>query len=63
MVALCFFRYNFISSYKSLQVTPAVAAGLSKSVWDMKDQVLIMEKRAPKRCRHIPYEMQAANSN
>ena len=39
---------NFIRIHKSLRVTPAMAAGLSKTAWDMADLVRIMDERAPK---------------
>ena len=41
-------RRNFIRIHKSLRVTPAMAAGLSETVWDMDDLVRIMDERAPK---------------
>lgn len=48
MVALYTLWYNFIRIHKTLRVTPAMAAGLSKTVWDMDDLVRIMDERAPK---------------
>ena len=48
MVALYTVWYNFIRIHKSLRVTPAMAAGLSETVWDMDDLVRIMDERAPK---------------
>ena len=37
------------------QVTPAMQAGLSKTVWDMDDLVRIMNERAPKPGRPKTY--------
>ncbi len=48
MVALYTVWYNFIRIHKTLRVTPAMEAGLSKTVWDMEDLVRIMDERAPK---------------
>ncbi len=48
MVALYTVWYNFIRIHKTLRVTPAMEASLSKTVWDMEDLVRIMDERAPK---------------
>ena len=63
MVALYTFWYNFIRIHKSLRVTPAMEAGLSKTVWDMENLVRIMDERAPKPGPRGPYKNRAANSN
>ena len=55
MVALYTVWYNFIRIHKTLRVTPAMEAGLSKTVWDMKDLVWIMDERAPKPGRPKTY--------
>jgi len=36
-VALHFMYYNFVRIHKSLRVTPAMAAGISKKLWEIKD--------------------------
>ena len=58
MVALYTVWYNFIRIHKSLRVTPAMAAGLSETVWDMDDLVRIMDERAPKPGPRGPYKKQ-----
>ena len=63
MLAIQMVHYNFIRIHKSLRVTPAMAAGLSKTVWDMEDLVRIMDERAPKPGPRGPYKKRAANSN
>ena len=63
MVALYTHWYNFIRIHKTLKVTPAMEAGLSKTVWDMEDLVRIMDERAPKPGPRGPYKKRAANSN
>ena len=55
MVALYTVWYNFIRIHKTLRVTPAMEAGLSKTVWDMEDLVRIMDERAPKPGRPKTY--------
>ena len=54
MVALYTLWYNFIRIHKTLRVTPAMAAGLSETVWDMDDVVRIMDERAPKPGSAVP---------
>ena len=56
MVALYTVWYNFIRIHKTLRVTPAMEAGLSKTVWDMEDLVRIMDERAPKPGRPKTYK-------
>ena len=55
MVALYTVWYNFIRIHKTLRVTPAMEAGLSKTVWDMEGLVRIMDERAPKPGRPKTY--------
>ena len=55
MVALYTVWYNFIRIHKTLRVTPAMAAGLSETLWDMDDLVRIMDERAPKPGRPKTY--------
>ena len=56
MVALYAVWYNFIRLHKSLRATPAMAAGLSKTAWDVEDLVRIMDERAPKPGPRGPYK-------
>ena len=55
MVALYTVWYNFIRIHKTRRVTPAMEAGLSKTVWGMEDLVRIMDERAPKPGRPKAY--------
>ena len=61
MVALYTVWYNFIRIHKTLRVTPAMEAGLSKTVWDMDDLVRIMDERAPKPSPRGPYNKRNSN--
>ena len=43
-VALHFMHYNFCRTHKTLRMTPAMAAGLVTSPWDVDDIVALVEK-------------------
>ena len=48
-VALHFMHYNFVRIHKTLRTTPAMAAGVSNTLWSMNDVVnLIDAKEATK---------------
>ncbi len=36
-IALYFMQYNYCKIHSTLRVTPAMAAGLSKTVWEIED--------------------------
>lgn len=42
-VALHFFYYNFCRIHKTLKVTPAMAAGVTDRLWDIKDIVRLIK--------------------
>jgi hypothetical protein len=42
-IALNFMHYNFCKIHSTLRVTPAMAAGLSKSVWEIEDLVALID--------------------
>ena len=44
-VALFTTYYNFVRLYKTLRVTPAMAAGVSDRLWDVSDIVALVEAR------------------
>jgi IS1 family transposase len=52
-LALYFTFYNFVRMHKTLKCSPAMAAGLSKTLWSMEDIVALIDARAeaPKRPR------------
>jgi IS1 family transposase len=48
-VALNYFAYNFIKIHSSLRMTPAMAAGVTKKLWDVADLVdLLIESESKK---------------
>jgi hypothetical protein len=42
-VALHMMYYNFVRIYKTLRTTPAMAAGVTKKLWEMTDVVDVLE--------------------
>lgn len=42
-IALHFVYYNFVRIHKTLRVTPAMEAGLTKKLWDIKDIVELID--------------------
>jgi IS1 family transposase len=47
-LALYFMFYNFVRIHKTLKVTPAMAAGVSATLWTMEDIAERIEARRPK---------------
>jgi IS1 family transposase len=43
-VALHFMYYNFVRIHKTLRVTPAMAAGITKKLWTVEDLARLLEK-------------------
>lgn len=48
MVAIYTVWYNFIKMHKTLKMTPAMAAGVSQTLWSMEDLCQKMDAVAPK---------------
>lgn len=42
-MALHFMYYSFVRIHKSLRTSPAMAAGVSKRLWEMSDIVDVLE--------------------
>jgi hypothetical protein len=45
MIAIYFMHYNFVRIHQTLKVTPAMAAGVTKRLWEMSDIVDVIEAR------------------
>jgi hypothetical protein len=43
MVALHFMHYNYCWIHQTTRVTPAMAAGLSKTVWEIEDLLKLID--------------------
>ena len=48
-ISLYFMFYNFVKIHKSLKVTPAMAAGVSKTLWEISDIVALIPEEVPKK--------------
>ncbi len=42
-MALHFLYYNFVRIHQTLKMTPAMVAGVTKRLWEMKDVVDMLE--------------------
>lgn len=56
MVAIYTVWYNFIKMHKTLKMTPAMAAGVSQTLWSMGDLCEKMDAVAPKPGKRGPYK-------
>jgi hypothetical protein len=57
MVALYTVWYNFVRMHKTLRCSPAMAAGLSKTLWGMEDVVRLIGARAEPVKRPMMYKI------
>jgi IS1 family transposase len=55
-LALYFMFYNFVRVHKTLRMTPAMAAGVSETLWTMEDIAERIEARRPKSGPRGPYK-------
>jgi hypothetical protein len=60
MLSIYFVWYNWIRIHKTLRVTAAMAAGLSKTVMEWSDILAVMDAEAPKPGPRGPYKKQGA---
>jgi hypothetical protein len=42
-MALHFLYYNFVRVHKTLRITPTMAAGVAKRLWEMSDVMDVLE--------------------
>ena len=56
MVALYTTWYNFVRMHKTLKCSPAMAAGICKTLWSMEDVVALIDARAAKPNRPAVYK-------
>jgi IS1 family transposase len=43
MMAIYFMHYNFVRIHQTTKVTPAMAAGVTKNLWELSDMVKVLE--------------------
>jgi hypothetical protein len=60
-IALYFVFYNFCRIHKSLKVSPAMAAGVSETLWSLEDVVAKIDEMAPAPKPRGPYKKLAAS--
>ena len=61
MVALYTVWYNFVRTHGTVRMPPAMAAGITKSPWDMADIVKLIDAAAPKLGPRGPYKKDISN--
>ena len=61
MLSLYFVHYNFCRIHKTLKVSPAMEAGISKTLYDAEWIVGLMDARAPKPKKRGPYKKRNSN--
>lgn len=44
MMAIYFMHYNFVRIHQTLKITPAMAAGVTGTLWEMSDMVKVLEE-------------------
>jgi hypothetical protein len=52
-VAIHFMHYNFVRIHQSLRVTPAMAAGVTKTLWSLTDMVSVIEEWEARRATRL----------
>ena len=60
-LALYFAFYNFVRIHSTLRVTPAMAAGVTDRLWDIKDIVVLIDAREPAPKKRGPYKKRTSN--
>jgi IS1 family transposase len=62
MIALYTVWYNFVRVNSAIRCSPAMAAGLTQTLWNMKDVVALIDQSAPVPAKRGPYK-KGKNSN
>jgi hypothetical protein len=63
MVAIYTVWYNFVKQHKTLKgLSPAMAAGLSDTLWSMADLAAVVDAAQPKAGKRGPYKTMATQN-
>jgi hypothetical protein len=57
-LAIYFMHYNFVRIHQTLRCSPAMAAGVTTTLWSLEDMAKMLEKQAP--AKRGPYKKKAA---
>ena len=60
-LALYFVHYNFCRIHKSLKTSPAMAAGISDTLWSLDDVIAKIDEMAPPPAKRGPYKKRNSN--
>lgn len=60
-LALYFVHYNFCRIHKSLKTSPAMAAGISDTLWSIDDVIATIDKMTPPPAKRGPYKKKNSN--
>lgn len=60
-VALHFMFYNFVRIHKTLQCSPAMAAGVTDRLWELEDIVALIDAAEPAPKKRGPYKKRNSN--
>lgn len=61
MIALYTVWYNFVRINSAVKMSPAMAAGISNTLWSMEDIVKLIDEAAPKPGPRGPYKKRKEN--
>lgn len=61
MVAIHAVHYNFVRLHKTLRCTPAMAAGLSATLWSLEDMIKMADSYTPQPGKRGPYKKRSAS--
>lgn len=60
-LALYFVHYNFCRIHKTLKTSPAMAAGISDTLWSLDDVIAKIDEMAPPPAKRGPYKKRISN--
>lgn len=61
MIAIHTVHYNYVRMHKTLRCTPAMAAGLSATLWSLEDMIKMADSYTPPPSKRGPYKKRSAS--